>query len=203
MNNTIEPSVEPLNSFRPKLLALSLGLLAALLILALLFWSRWPGRVAPLEPVPGVARLVGFSPADSLLVFDPDDQRMMFNGKQLEAGSQTIFIARLPQNSEEGLQLPSQGSHIPLVYFPTRGLLASFSNDTQAYGSEGNPGTVIAEFTDRRGRPLAIEPADPSLNVLDTSFVLVAETGPSENSKAEQPSPEPVPAQEPTATIKR
>ena len=203
MNNTIETPVEPVNSFRPKLLVIAIGLLVALLLLALLFWWRWPGRVTPLEPLPGVARLVGFSPAGSLLVFNPDDQRMMFNGKPLEPGSQKIFIARLPQNGEEGLQLPSEGSHIPLVYFPTRGLLASFSNDTQAYGSEGNPGTVIAEFADRRGSPLAIETADPSLNVLDTSFVLVAEPGPSESSKAEQPSPEPVPAQEPTATIAR
>lgn len=194
---------EPNNSFRPNPLCIALGLLIALLVVALLFWSRLPGQVTPLKPVPGVARLVGFSPGDSRLVFNPDDQRIIFNGKPLEAGSQKIFIARLPLNREDGVELPSQGSQIPFVYFPSRGLLASFSNDTEAYGSEGNPGTVIAEFTDASGRSLSIEPADPSLNVLETSFVLVAEAEPSESSKDKLPPPVQAPAPEPAATIGR
>jgi hypothetical protein len=203
MNNSIETSFGTVNSFRPKLLIIGLGLLGALLILAFLFLSRWPVQVTPVEPVPGIARLVGFSPEDSRLVFNPEDQRIIFNGKPLEAGSQKIFIARLPRDRKDGVALPAQGSEIPFVYFPSRGLLASFSNDTEAYGSEGNPGTVIAEFTDPSGRSLDIEPADPSLNVLETSFVLVAEAAPSERSKAKLPPPDQAPALEPTAPIVR
>lgn len=186
MNTLFSPSeamqtTDPLKESSPEgkprsnLRLLALLLLIALLLVGLLL-PKFFGKGRPAESLPGIATITGFTPENDKLFFQDDDPRLIFNGKRLKPGDQKIFIANLKsQGQEEGsnLNLPAPGSGYAFVYFPSRGWLASFSNDTAAYLSKENPGSVISVLRDRRGRALRFEGLEERSG--ESSFTYVAE----------------------------
>jgi hypothetical protein len=152
-----------------------LGLLVAVVLVIFLVQGKVVGKGPPVVPLPGVSSITGFTGKNARLFFRADDPRLVFNGKQLNAGEQKIFIAHLSTQEKEGshLNLPTPGSGYAFVYFPSRGWLASFANDTAPYLSEENPGSVISVLSDRRGRALRFEGLDELSG--ESSFTYVAE----------------------------
>jgi hypothetical protein len=173
---TANPLMEASPEGKPgKNLRLIILLLLIALLLAGLLLPKFFGKGRPAESLPGIATITGFTPENDKLFFQDDDPRLIFNGKRLKPGDQKIFIANLTSQGEEGtnLNLPAPGSGYAFVYFPSRGWLASFSNDTAAYLSKENPGSVISVLSDRRGRALRFEGLEERSG--ESSFTYVAE----------------------------
>jgi len=104
---------------------------------------------------PGVARLIQSSDGnflrdgerDTIVV---DSSARTFNGETLGSIRNVGQVYRQLKNREE---IPlSRG--IVFVYHQQLGILASYGNDKYAYGTEQNPGTVIAQLVLPNGRAL-------------------------------------------------
>jgi len=104
---------------------------------------------------PGVARLIQSSDGnflrdgerDTIVV---DSSARTFNGETLGSIRNVGQVYRQLKNREE---IPlSRG--IVFVYHQQLGILASYGNDKYAYGTEQNPGTVIAQLLLPNGRAL-------------------------------------------------
>jgi hypothetical protein len=179
---SIEPRPDTPSPDQPRkpLRLILLGLLIVLLLAGMLILGKVIGKGQQVEPLPGVSNITGFTGQNARLFLRGDDPQLVFNGKQLKPGQQKIFIAKLKSQGQEGtyLNLPAPGSGYAFVYFPSRGWLASFSNDTAPYLSEKNPGSVITVLSDRGGRALRFEGLD-ELSA-ESSFTYVAEPSPQE-----------------------
>jgi len=110
---------------------------------------------------PGVARLIQ-SPGGNFLrdgerdIIAVDGSAKTFNGKPLSSISEVSKVYGQLNNKDE---LPlNQG--IALVYHQQIGILASYGNDKYAYGTEKNPGTVIAQLVLPNGRALPARSID-------------------------------------------
>jgi Ca2+-binding RTX toxin-like protein len=104
---------------------------------------------------PGIARLIQSSKGNFLRDGDRDlivvdGSAKTFNGKPLSSISEVSQVYGQLNNKDE---IPLNKG-IALVYHQQIGLLASYGNDKYAYGTEKNPGTVIAHLVLPNGRAL-------------------------------------------------
>ena len=109
---------------------------------------------------PGVARLIQSSEGqfldasgDKIVV---DGSTRTFNGQPLSSIGKTNPVH--PQiNNKDKIPLNRE---IVFVYHQQLGILASYGNDKYPYGTEQNPGTVIAHLVLPNGRPLPANSID-------------------------------------------
>jgi hypothetical protein len=118
-------------------------------------------RGVPCKPCyPGVARLIQSSEGqfldasgDKIVV---DGSTRTFNGQPLSSIGKTNPVH--PQfNNKDKIPLNRE---IVFVYHQQLGILASYGNDKYPYGTEQNPGTVIAHLVLPNGRPLPANSID-------------------------------------------